>query len=133
MLTSSTRRALDVERRSEPRTQLGCRALVRLQNKLTFPARLTDLSSSAAQILCDSRYGLLIDPSGRGDNLAELAPVELAIALPAQDFRARCRIKYAKMLSSKREEPAMLFGFKFLGMDLAMLQKLEPILDPLGR
>ena len=96
MLTTSlsgTRRALEVERRSEPRAQLGYRALVRLQNKLTCPARLRDLSSSAAQILCDSRYGLLIDPSGRGDKLADLSPVELAFALPAQDFRARCRIE----------------------------------------
>ena len=119
-----------VERRAEPRKQLGYRALVRLQNKLTFPATVRDLSSAAAQIVCNSRYGLLIDPSGRGDKLPELPAVELAFAMFPIDFRARCRIKYVRTVSTTSSVPSMLFGFKFLGVDFSMLQKLESILEP---
>ena len=122
--------ALEVERRTEPRKQIGYRALVRLRNKVTFPAKVRDVSTMAAQIVCDSRYGLLIDPSGRGDKLAELPLVELAFAMSAHDFRARCRIKYVRTVSPKNSAPSMLFGFKFLGVDFSMLQKLESILEP---
>ena len=118
-----------LDRRQKPRTKLNRRALIRLRNNLTFPAHIRDLSATTAQIICDSRYGLLIDPSGDGGGLAESAPIELAFALPGSEFRARCRIKYSKFMSNQSRSPAMLFGLKFLGVDFALLQKLESIIE----
>lgn len=117
------------ERRSETRASVHCRALIRCRNTITFPAEVCDVSSSAVQVRCDAKYGLLIDPSGRGDGLAALPPVELAFVMPGDAFQARCRIKFVKILDSRDNDQTMLFGLKFLRTNLAMLQKLEPLLE----
>ena len=46
------------------RIPIESNALVRLAEYLTFRARLRNISADAAQIICDSRYALLIHPGG---------------------------------------------------------------------
>ena len=120
------------DRRSTARVVLNCRALIRLHNGITFSAQLRDISLTAAQILCDARYALLIDPSGTGDSLRESLPLEFAVALPgeeANEFKTRCRVKYCSVVPQNQTRRQMLLGLKFLGIDFGLMQKLEPILD----
>ena len=122
----------ETERRSKTRVALDCRALVRLHNNITFPAQLRDISVAAAQIVCDARYALLIDPSGDGESLRESLPLELAVALPGDElneFKTRCRVKYCTVAPNSSSRRQMLLGVKFLGIDFGLMQKLEPILE----
>ena len=120
------------ERRLKTRVAINCRALIRLHNAVTFPAQLRDISVSAAQIVCDARYALLIDPSGNGASLRESLPLELAVALPGDEhneFKTRCRVKYCTEAPHSNSRRQMLLGVKFLGIDFGLMQKLEPILE----
>ncbi|MEM7465358.1 MAG: PilZ domain-containing protein [Pseudomonadota bacterium] len=126
-------KALDAEhydRREKSRVSLRCRALVRLQNGVTFPAEVRDISANAAQIVCDARFALLVSPSGEEDDLHRSAPLDLAIALPGDkvhEFRTRCRVKYCAPNREQRNH--MILGLRFLGVDFGLLKKLEPILE----
>jgi hypothetical protein len=121
------------ERRLQPRVGIDCSALIRLNPAITFPAKLTDLSHSAAQVVCDARYALMIDPSGSGKSLEESKPLELAVALPfddfAEDFKTRCRVKYCSTIPGSQQREKMVLGLKFLSTDFVMLQKLDRILE----
>jgi len=133
-LSTLTTRTRDTpERRGQTRMALSCTALIRINASITFPAQLRDLSSGSAQISCDSRYALMIDPSGTGKMLAELKPLELALALPfsgqTDDFKTRCRVKYCSPTADGTERNKMVLGLKFLSNDFAMLQKLDRIIE----
>ena len=134
-LLTEPRFALDdsQERRLQPRVGINCSALIRLNPAITFPATLKDLSHGAAQVVCDARYALMIDPSGNGKSLEESKPVELAVALPshdlAADFKTRCRVKYCSPVPGSRQREQMILGLKFLSTDFVMLQKLDRLLE----
>lgn len=123
------------ERRSTLRTSLNCSALIRINPSITFPAQLRDLSLGSAQIVCDSRFALMIDPSGTGQMLAAAKPIELAVALPfdskTDDFKTKVRVKYCSPLLGNTKRDRMLLGLKFLSNDIAMLQKLDAIIEHL--
>lgn len=121
------------ERRGQIRMALNCSALIRINSSMTFPAQLRDLSLGSAQVVCDARYALMIDPSGTGKMLNESKPVELAVALPANghadDFKTRCRVKYCSPTKDDTDRNTMVLGLKFLSNDFAMLQKLDHIIE----
>lgn len=121
------------DRRAEARTMVQCSALIRINPNITFPAHLRDLSLGSAQVICDSRYALMIDPSGTGQMLAEAKPLELAVALPlgskTDDFKTRVRVKYCSPLLDHSHRNRMLLGLRFLSNDIAMLQKLDAIIE----
>ena len=131
--TSSAARHHHQDRRSQIRTMVHCSALIRINPTITFPAHLRDLSVASAQVICDSRYALMIDPSGTGQMLAEAKPLELAVALPfdskTDEFKTRGRVKYCSPLLENNHHNRMLLGLRFLSNDIAMLQKLDAIIE----
>ena len=136
LTTKSTSSAAFPERRTQARTALSCRALIRINPSITFPAQLRDISSASAQVVWDSRYALMIDPSGTGKALEQVKPLELAVALPfarqTDDFKTRVRVKYCSPLVDDTRRDKMLLGLRFLSNDIAMLQKLDAIIEYLS-
>lgn len=144
-----------LERRGSIRIDLDCAALIRLDSTLTFPARLRDISLESAQVICDAKYALMVDPSGNGEALNERRPLELAFGLTScekygsvgnstspeeqQVFRTRCRVKYCsrvaqsattdQLTQAKMIPEKMVMGLKFLSVDFSMLQKLDQFLE----
>ena len=120
-----------VERRDLQRVPLECNALVRLAEYLTFRAHLRNISADAVQVICDSRYALLIHPGG-----VESAPdsdrlIDISVALPefddAGDFKARCRVKYC--VNCAAEDERMVLGLQFVTMDFRSVQHLDRFME----
>lgn len=119
-------RAADAaERRWVLRTPAECNALLRLSENLTFRCTLRNISQDAVQVVCDTRYALLIHPRG-----AEAKPdanrlVDISIALPdegeVRGLKARCRVKYCVPLHSD----TMALGLQFVGLDAASVHLLD--------
>lgn len=111
--------AFDVrlERRASARIETSHNGLVRLSDTLTFRCHVRNLSFDAAQIECDARYALLVQPAGAAGRLARLRRVEMSIALPIVGnvcaFTAACTALYCVPAEGDR----MLLGMRFVGLD----------------
>lgn len=107
------------ERRAYPRVEVACNALVRLSDTLTFRCMLRNVSLEAAQIVCDARYALLVQPAGAPGRLTRQRRLEVSIALPVagtvRGFTAFCVAKYCVPF----EGDHMLLGLKFVDLDRA--------------
>lgn len=108
-----------VERRALPRVAVACNALVRLSDTLTFRCMLRNVSLEAAQIVCDARYALLVQPAGAAARLTRQRRLEVSIALPVagtvRGFTAFCVAKYCVPF----EGDHMLLGLKFVDLERA--------------
>jgi hypothetical protein len=113
------------DRRDLKRVPLACNALVRLAEYLTFRAQLRNISTDAAQVICDPRYALLIHPGGADTVPDENRLIDISIALPeddrAGDFKACCRVKYCVDADDGR----MILGLQFVTMDYRSVQHLD--------
>ncbi len=107
------------ERRAYARIAVHCNALVRLSDTLTFRCLVRNLSREAAQVVCDARYALLVQPSAAGSRFALRRGLEISIALPLAGsvcaFTAACVAKYCVPL----EGDHMLLGLKFVDLERA--------------
>lgn len=108
------------ERRACSRAAVSCNALVRLSDTLTFRCLVRNLSREAAQIVCDARYALLVQPAA--DTVGRFTRhrrLEMSIALPiagnVSAFTAACVAKYCVPF----EGDHMLLGLKFMDLDRA--------------
>ena len=108
------------DRRADVRVPTDCTALVRLSEALTFPCRVLDISLGGAQVRCDSRYALLMEP--RGPRTRE---PEISVALPgaggARSLVAHC----ALLRRAPSAEHQMLLGLRFARLDRAAGQLLR--------
>lgn len=114
-----------VERRGSSRFKVGCNALVRLSETLTFRCLLRNISMDAAQVVCDARYALLVQSAGApGQPASRQRSLEVSIALPAsgtvRGFTAHCRPKYCEPL----EGDHMILGLQFVDLDRTSSQLL---------
>ena len=109
----------NTDRRALPRVAVACNALVRLSDTLTFRSEVRNLSREAAQIACDARYALLVQPAGAAGRFTRHRRLELSIALPmtgsVSGFTAYCVAKYCVLFEGDR----MLLGLKFVDLDRA--------------
>ena len=107
------------ERRALRRYTVSCNALIRLSDTLTFRCLLRNVSREAAQVVCDARYALLVQPAGAAGRLAGHRRLEISIALPVagtvRGFTAFCVAKYRAAL----EGDHMILGLKFVDLDRA--------------
>ena len=69
------------ERRDGPRFSVSSNALIRLSPTLTFRVQVRNLSLSAAQIVCEPRYALLV-PLEPEAIPGKKPLIEISIALP---------------------------------------------------
>lgn len=111
--------AARIERRAFPRVAVACNGLVRLSDTLTFRCVVRNLSCEAAQIVCDARYALLVQPAGAAGRFTRHRRLEMSIALPVAGnvsaFTAACVAKYCVPV----EGDQMLLGLKFVDLDRA--------------
>lgn len=118
------------ERRDGPRFSVTSNALIRLSPTLTFRVQVRNLSLSAAQIVCEPRYALLVqlEPEAiPGKN----SLIEISIALPgphtSRGFTTACRALYREQLNEQQMilglhfEPAARHSQQLLGEYLAAL------------
>ncbi|MGE3771618.1 MAG: PilZ domain-containing protein [Gammaproteobacteria bacterium] len=116
------------EHRAYPRLTVSCNALVRLSDTLTFRCLVRNLSREAAQIVCDARYALLVQPAGTTGRHARHRRLEISIALPlagsVSAFTAACVAKYCVPF----EGDHMLLGLKFVDLDRASRAQLGEFL-----
>jgi len=107
------------ERRAHARIAVHCNALVRLSDTLTFRCLVRNLSCEAAQIVCDARYALLVQPSTTLSRLAVRRSLDISIAPPLagsmRALTAACVAKYCVPV----EGDHMLLGLKFVDLDRA--------------
>lgn len=120
---------VSAERRDLKRIPIESNALVRLAEYLTFRARLRNISADAAQIICDSRYALLIHPGGVDEVPDPARLIDISIALPENnssgEFKACCRVKYCVAASDDR----MMLGLQFVSMDFHSVQQLDRFME----
>jgi len=117
------------DRRDLERVPLTCNALVRLAEYLTFRAQLRNISTDAAQVVCDPRYALLIHPGGVDAVPDENRLIDISIALPEDnrvgDFKACCRVKYCV----DSDDGRMALGLQFVNMDFRSIQHLDHYME----
>ena len=120
---------IGAERRDLKRIPIATNALVRLAEYLTFRARLRNISADAVQVVCDSRYALLIHPGGVDEVPNPARLIDISIALPennsTSEFKACCRVKYCVAASDDR----MLLGLQFVSMDFHSVQQLDRFME----
>ncbi|HMM76735.1 MAG TPA: PilZ domain-containing protein [Gammaproteobacteria bacterium] len=116
------------ERRAYPRIGASCNALLRLSDTLTFRCLVRNLSREAAQVVCDARYALLVQPAGTMGRRARHRGLEISIALPlagsVSAFTAACVAKYCAPF----EGDHMVLGLKFVDLDRASRAQLGEFL-----
>jgi len=109
----------NAERRALPRIEVSCNALIRLSDTLTFRCLLRNVSREAAQVVCDARYALLVQPAGAAGQLTRRRRLETSIALPVagtvRGFTTFCVAKYCVAV----EGDHMILGLKFVDLDRA--------------
>lgn len=107
------------ERRAFPRIELSCNGLVRLSDTLTFRCLVRNLSREAAQVVCDARYALLVQPARAAGRFTRHLRLEVSIALPMPGsvaaFTSACVAKYCVPC----EGDQMRLGLKFVDLDRA--------------
>lgn len=105
-----------VDRRAMHRLPAACNALVRLSDTLTFRCMLRNISTAAAQVVCDARYALLIQAPDDGRQSANRS-LEISIALSVdgrvRGFTAFCAARYCVPF----EEHRMMLGLQFVEID----------------
>ncbi|MGR9089518.1 MAG: PilZ domain-containing protein [Gammaproteobacteria bacterium] len=120
---------IGAERRDLKRIPIESNALVRLAEYLTFRARLRNISADAVQVVCDSRYALLIHPGGPDEVPDPARQIDISIALPENnstgEFKACCRVKYCVAESDDR----MTLGLQFVSMDFRSVQQLGRFME----
>lgn len=120
---------VDVERRDLKRFPVDSNALVRLAEYLTFRARLRNISADAVQVVCDSRYALLIHPGGVDEVPDPGRLIDISIALPENnstgEFKACCRVKYCVAAGEDR----MMLGLQYVSMDFRAVQQLDRFIE----
>ena len=113
------------ERRRWPRLEMSCNGLVRLSDTLTFRCHLRNLSMSAAQIVCDARYALLVHPRGGPVGTTGARDFDLSLAFSingtVRGFTARGRAVYCEALENS---PQMLLGLEFVDLEVGARQLL---------
>lgn len=118
-----------VERRDLKRIPIESNALVRLAEYLTFRARLRNISADAVQVVCDSRYALLIHPGGVDEVPDPARLIDISIALPEHnstgEFKACCRVKYCVSAGEDR----MILGLQYVSMDFRSVQQLDRFME----
>ncbi|MFT4563885.1 MAG: c-di-GMP-binding flagellar brake protein YcgR [Gammaproteobacteria bacterium] len=129
------RRSAGDERSDEPdrrdlrRIPFECNTLLRLEESLTFRARLRNISADAVQIICEPRYALLIHPGGTSVRPAADRLIDISVALfeytDAEDFKATCRVKYCVDHDAER----MALGLQFVKMDFRSVQHLDRFVE----
>lgn len=112
------------ERRDCPRISVSYNALVRWSDTLTFRCFVRNLSRDAAQIVCDVRYALLVQPIIAQRHHARRRGLEVSIALPlaggVSAFTTMCVAKYCAPF----EGDHMVLGLKFVDLDRASRERL---------
>ncbi len=118
-----------VERRGLTRIPVDSNALVRLAEYLTFRARLRNISADAVQVICDSRYALLIHPGGVDEVPDPARLIDISIALPENnstgEFKASCRVKYCVSAGDAQ----MILGLQYVSMDFRSVQQLDRFME----
>ena len=119
------------ERRRRMRHDVVCNALVRLTTALTFRCLLRNLSLDAAQIVCDARYALLVQPANTFAGAIRQHKLEISIALPAngtvRGLTTFCRPKYCERLQGDH----MVLGLQFVDMEAGSRQLLDDFIAEL--
>jgi c-di-GMP-binding flagellar brake protein YcgR len=122
-------RSEERDRRDLRRIPFECNALLRLEESITFRARLRNISADAIQVICEPRYALLIHPGGTSSKPASDRLVDISVALfeyaDAEDFKASCRAKYCVTHDAKR----MALGLQFVKMDFRSVQHLDRFME----
>ncbi len=124
------------DRRRHPRIDIACNALIRLSAALTFRCQVRNLSSEAAQVLCEPRYALLVHPRSGPVNPECSRALELSIALPIDGtvwgYTTRCRTKYCESTLGGSAAAGMVMGLEFIDIEQGTRQLLVNFLGSLG-
>ena len=123
------------EKRKYIRINFQCNALIRLDDALTFRAKVQNISNAAVQVTCDARYALMVHPEGVESTADNGRIVDISIALPrsnnepVEDFKARCRVKYCVKPNIADSDQRMVLGLQFVSMDFASIERLDAFID----
>jgi hypothetical protein len=113
------------ERRRWPRFDMSCNGLIRLSDTLTFRCQLRNLSMSAAQVLCDARYALLVHPRGGPVGAAGARDFDLSLAFAisgiVRSFMTRGRAIYCEAIGNSSQR---LLGLEFVALEVGARQLL---------